>query len=313
MQWTEVTISTTTWGADAMAEVLFRQGVAGVSIEDPADIILYQRKSDDWDYIDERIFSDRGNVVYVKGYLPSGENKKVHAIEQEAAKVASLTEGTTDFGSGEVKTRTVADEDWAENWKQYYKPFTVGQTLAVVPCWEEFDAPSRIIVRLDPGAAFGTGQHETTVMCLAFLEKSNMEGKTVLDIGCGTGILGIAAICKGAKNATLVDRDPVAVSAAIHNAQLNDCIDKVQIREGNLADQVHGPFDVIFANIVADAILKVLPEIQNLLSPSGLFIASGIIRDREEAVVQAALHCGLSAAERMQQGEWVALCLRGQG
>ena len=310
MQWTEVTIQTTTQGADAMAAVLFSQGVSGVSIEDPADIELYQRPSEEWDYIDESIFADHGSSVYVKGYLPSEEAEKVDIIRMEAQRVADLSDEHIDFGTGEVSTRTVRDEDWSENWKKYYKPFTVGDTLAITPCWEQFDSPGRTVVQLEPGAAFGTGQHETTFMCLSLAEKRDVKGKRILDIGCGTGILGIACVCLGAKTATLIDRDSVAVSAAHHNAALNDATDKVKILLGNLADEVKGTFDVVFANIVADAVIALLPEIPRVLNADGILVASGIIRDREADVAKAAQMHRLATIERMQMGEWVALCMK---
>ncbi len=312
MQWTEVTIQTTTEGSDAMAEVLFAQGISGVSIEDPADISLYQRPSDEWDYIDESIFSNQGATVLVKGYLPPQQDDKLDTIRAEAKRIACLSDGNIDFGSGEVTTRLVRDEDWSENWKQYYKPFVVGDTLAVTPCWETFEEPGRTVVKLEPGAAFGTGQHETTFMCLSLAEKRDLSGLKVLDIGCGTGILGIASVCMGAQTATLIDRDPVAVSASTNNAQLNGCTEKTVICQGNLADQVQGTYDVVFANIVADVIIALLPELPCVLSKDGVIIASGIIKEREQDVAEAAKRHNFITEERMQQGEWIALCMRMQ-
>ena len=315
MQWVELTIRTTTQGADAMAQVLMDEGIAGVSIEDAADLQLYRRKSDEWDYIDETIFADHGDVVYVKGYIAM--EKKVYgainSIMERAARIAEMDEPGFDPGAGEVLVKLVQDEDWAENWKQYYKPFTVGERLAVKPCWEAYDAPGRTVVELEPGAAFGTGQHETTLMCLSLCERYVTPDSLVLDIGCGTGILGIAAVKLGAQFATSVDRDEVAVSACKHNAALNGCLDRMEVLEGNLADKVHGKYDLIFANIVADAVIALLPQAKHLMAKGATIVCSGIILEREADVLQAAQAQGLCVDARCNRGEWVALALKAAG
>lgn len=309
MRWIEVSIETTSEGADAMAEVLFGFGVSGVSIEDPNDIELYKRKSDEWDYLDESIFCDQNGVTFVKGYLTPENAGFVDLIRSEAKRVATLPDLMVSFGTGNVSTREVMDEDWAENWKQYYHPFIVGRNLAVTPCWEDFEAPGRIVVRMEPGAAFGSGQHETTLMCLTLLDKVISDGDSVLDIGCGTGILGICAVCMGASEALLIDRDEIAVSAARHNAALNRVEDLVIVKKGDLADCVDGQYDIVFANIVADAVIALLPDMHRLLTENGCLIASGIIADREDDVIRAANAQGLSVDTHLRQGEWIALLL----
>ena len=274
MQWIEVTIHTNTQGADAMADVFFSMGITGVSIEDAADIALYQRESDEWDYIDESIFADRGEDVQVKAYIQDepGAEKQIAQIRARAAEAASVP--GFDAGSGRVETKTLQEEDWSENWKQYYKPFTVGEKLAVTPYWEPYEAEDgRVVVTLEPGAAFGTGQHETTFLCLDLCQKYGKENGRVLDVGCGTGILGIAAVQLGARECLAVDRDEVAVSACRHNVALNGCEEKVTPVHGNLADQAEGQYDLIFANIVADAVIALLPEAKAHLAKNGTIIA----------------------------------------
>ncbi len=311
MRWTEVTICTTTDGADAMAQVLFSMGVDGVSIEDPADIALCQRQGGDWDYIDEKLLADRGANVYVKGYFPSEHQQdKVQTIRDKVALIVSMENDGLNFGSGEIDVHLIEDEDWSQNWKKYYKPFAVGETLAVTPCWEPYASPGRVVVRLDPGAAFGTGQHETTFMCLFMAEHAVQTGDCVLDIGCGTGILGIASIALGASHATLIDRDETALDAARHNVDLNNVAQLVDILRGDLAHGVNGPYEIVFANIVADAVIALMPDVKRLITTQGAFIASGIIAQREQDVIVAAERNGLLVEERMRRGEWIALLLR---
>lgn len=310
MQWIEITIHTTTSGADAMANVFFQLGISGVSIEDAADIALYQRESIEWDYIDETIFAGRNGDVRVKAYIQNEPNaaRLVEAVRQKAQQVAAVP--GFDAGPGTVETRTLEEEDWSENWKQYYKPFTVGERLAVTPYWEPYDnADGRTVVTLEPGAAFGTGQHETTYLCLDLCQQYVRPGIRVLDVGCGTGILGIAAVQLGAGECLAVDRDEVAVAACRHNAALNDCQARVKPVQGNLADQAEGTYELVFANIVADAVIALLPEAKRHLAAEGTLIASGIILEREQDVLAAARAQGFAVKDRRAKGEWVALAL----
>ena len=196
MQWVEVTIRTTTLGSEAMSQVLFDEGVTGVSIEDMADVENLRTRHDEWDYMDEDIFSEHGNVVYVRGYFmrqPSTD-QLVNRIMEKVVEITENAEEGFDVGLGEVLVKMVEEEDWSESWKQYYKPIEVGDRLVVKPEWEDYEnREGRVVVELDPGAAFGTGQHETTLMCLELGEQYVRENDEVLDIGCGTGILGISA------------------------------------------------------------------------------------------------------------------------
>lgn len=308
MKWVELTIRTTTLGADAMAEVLFDAGVNGVSIEDHADVDLFQRNEEEWDYIDENICAEHGTEVYVKGYLPYGGSvySYTNKIMQRAAAIVENSSEDFDVGRGEVLVRMVEDEDWSESWKQYYKPIEVGETLAICPQWEQYNG-ERTVIMMDPGMAFGTGQHETTLMCLEFCEQFAHNGMCVLDVGCGTGILGIASALIGAQSVLCTDRDSVAVSAVRINSELNNVEDIVSFQLGNLADGVKGEFDLVFANIVADAIIPLMQSMKKLLARQGNFIASGIIAEREADVMEAAKAARLKLKDRKAQGEWVAL------
>ena len=311
MQWIEITIHTNTNGADAMADVFFSLGIAGVSIEDAADIALYQRESNDWDYIDESIFANRGGDVRVKAYIQDEPHAPaiLEAVRQKAAAVAS-TPGF-DAGPGTVETQSLQEEDWSENWKQYYKPLPIGKKLVVVPAWEEQPADGRVALRLDPGLIFGTGSHATTRMCLAALEQYAGPGKTALDLGCGSGILGIGALLLGCAHVTGCDIDPKAPEVAAGNAALNGFAgDRFTVCAGDiLADaglrrDLGTGYDLVLANIVSDVIIPLAAHAPAFLAPGGTFICSGIIDGREDEVRAAIERAGFTVTAHDSLEEW---------
>ena len=224
----------------------------------------------------------------VKGYVADcPENyEKVEAAKAAVARLKTLGLGV-DLGTLAVTVRTVDEEDWANNWKQYYKPLLIGRRLLVLPCWEEKPETDRVVLKLDPGMAFGTGAHHTTRMCLEFLERVMEPGEDMLDMGCGSGILSIAARLLGAKRAVAVDIDPIAETVARDNARMNGLgEDGYEIHIGNLLDdaslraKIGGSYPVVAANIVADVIIGLAPYAKTVVSPGGWFIVSGIIDDR---------------------------------
>ena len=220
------------------------------------------------------------------------------------------TDASHRYGSLEITTETVDDSAWTDTWKQYYRPIEISDRLAVVPEWENFSPKlGQTVLRMDPGAAFGTGSHETTAMCLGFLSDMEIAGKTVLDVGCGSGILSVAALLLGADSAVGVDIDPLAVKMSGENAALNGVQSRAAFKTGDLTQKVTGCFDIVLANIVADVILKLLKDIKSKMKPDGKLIVSGIIDERSEEIKQALKAGGFMIEQAKRQRDWNAfLC-----
>ena len=212
------------------------------------------------------------------------------------------------MGRLEISCENLLEEDWENNWKQYYKPLRVGRRLVVVPSWEDYEKQADdIILRLDPGMAFGTGTHATTRLCMELLEQSITPGCTVLDVGCGSGILAVCSVLLGASHADGVDIDELAVKIAGENAALNQAADRTHFVQGDLTDKISGQYDVICANIVADVIIRLCPSLRRFLQPGGYFLASGIIDERSVEVEKAIRDCGMYITDRREEDGWVAL------
>lgn len=311
MDWKQITVATTTAGAEVVSEILMEAGAAGTAIEDRAEVEAQQRLPGDWDYIDENILKNMALEVQVMAWYPvDGRLADTLAhIRQRLQDVLAMDLGF-DAGTLALTSGDVKDEDWENNWKQYYKPFEVGQKLLVKPVWEQTDGKGRIVIEMEPGMAFGTGTHETTFMCLELLDSVVQPGTLVWDIGCGTGILSAAAVLLGAGQAVAVDRDPVAVSAARINSELNHVQDRVDVRLGDLTKGLSGQPDLIVANIIAEVIIMMACDAFAAVKPGGLFICSGIILAREEAVREALAAAGFTILEVKHMGEWVSMLTR---
>lgn len=213
-----------------------------------------------------------------------------------------------DIGQGKMETSKVKEEDWANNWKYYFKPQPIGERVVIKPTWEDYDEEEgQVIVELSPGMAFGTGTHETTILCVEAVEKHIKSGDCLLDIGCGTGILTITGLLLGARQATAVDLDLDAVRIAKENADRNQVLHKANIMHGDLMEDVSGSFNVVVANIIADAIIEISKNVKEYLTDDGIFIASGIILDRIEDVEAALEEEGLSILEVKTMGGWAAV------
>lgn len=311
MDWKQITINATTAGTEIVSNLLMEAGAAGTAIEDRAEVEAQRRRPGEWDYIDESILAGMGEEARVTAWYPVDNrlSDTLAFIRQRLAYIGAMELGF-DAGSLSIKTDDVRDEDWQNNWKQYYKPFEVGERLLVKPVWEAVDAKGRAVLEMEPGMAFGTGTHETTFLCLELLEKYVRPGTLVWDVGCGTGILAVAAVLLGAERAVAVDRDPVAVSAARNNAALNRMEGKVDVREGDLMKGLEGKPDLIVSNIIAEVIIPMAREASRRLGPGGLFICSGIILSREDAVHQALVDAGFEILETKRMGEWVAIAVK---
>ncbi len=290
----QIRVTTTKENSEtAIAVMTAMEFFGGLMIEDFSDIDACP-----WDYIDEELLKKDKTHVSVSGYVASGENitgilERLHVM---------LPEGSS------VEVIGVNEDDWANNWKKYYKPIHVGENLVIKPSWIDYEkSGDEIIVELDPGMAFGTGTHETTRMCMEHLEKYITPASRVLDVGCGSGILSLTSALIGAREITGVDIDPVAVKTAAENGRLNGFIPpRYVMLKGDLVDKAEGKYDVIVANIIADVIIKVCPDIKQFMEEDGVFISSGIILDRKEDVQNAFVSNGYNIVDVKTEGEWVS-------
>lgn len=310
MNYLEVAVYTTTQASDAVAEVLMEAGASGVSIEDEADIALNQRPEGEWDYIAPDIYSHLAGEVRVACYLARDDELRgrLEQIKNRMEDLLRLSDEYWIVGSGRIATRVVRQDDWANAWKKYYTSVKVGKNLVVVPTWEHYQPENNeIVIHLDPGMAFGTGTHETTMMCMEMLEKIVQPGDAMLDIGCGTGILSLCTARLGVKSIIAIDKDPVAVRVCKENIALNRLQKKIKVVRGDLLDKSYPKVDILAVNIVADAIIKVLRHVSRVMHDHTQLICSGIIKDREQDVLESIEQAGLVVVERMEMGEWVAL------
>ncbi len=318
MKWLEVTVATTDEGADIVSARLSMLGINEVSVVQGHDEV--ERIMNDavkyWDYAEDAALNDQPAVKAYLAMLPENEGM-IAKIEASMKELKAMEQDIgVSLGSLEVTSREVDEEDWANNWKAYFKPIKVGDRLTVCPTWEETeDDGTRAILRIDPGMAFGTGAHHTTRMCLELLEKDLKEGDSVIDVGCGSGILSASAILMGAKDALAIDIDPVATKIAAETAEKNgidimrytvytgDILTDKQIREA----ATRRKYDIVLANIVANVIIALAPLVPELMHKDSVFIASGIIDDRLDEVAAALEENGLSIREIREGEDWRAL------
>ena len=319
MDWTEVTIFTTTAGIDVVTDLLDELHIEGYALEDAADFEEFLHDTEIyWDYVDEELCKNlRGQETKIKIYLPedeSGESQLAALNRLLAEKKEQDAENA--WGRLTTETAVTRQEDWEWGWKQYFKPFPVGETFLIKPSWEEVDDPQgRRILEIDPASSFGTGSHDTTQLCMAALERTIRGGERLLDMGTGSGILAIAAGMLGAKPETVVDIDPHCLTCAQENAERNGvtlgkalCGDA--LRDPALADEIGADYDVICANIVADIIIGMAPMFAEKLVPGGTLITSGIIAPRADEVGEALEKAGFTLLDRAESSDWAAFTAR---
>lgn len=318
MKWKEITIYTTEEGTEIILARLDMLGITQVNIvqgDEEIDALLHSCEKY-WDYADEVAMGKQPSVQAYVSDVP--ENAAVEqAVRNSIAELDSMrSEIGIDMGSLKIEVRSVDEEDWANNWKAYFKPMPVGEKLLVCPSWEKIpEGNTRAVLKIDPGMAFGTGTHHTTRMCLELLEKNIKNGDLVADLGCGSGILSIAASLMGAKETYAIDIDPVAARVAAENAELNGIdMSGYFIRIGDILsdekfrDDISGRrYDIVLANIVANVIIAFAPVIPQLMKPDGKLIASGIIADRLDEVLDALKANGLEAVEICSGEDWRAV------
>lgn len=313
LKWSEITIHTTNEATEAIANIFHEAGASGVVIEDSAEP---DRERDN--VYGEIVELDRADFpsegIIIKAYLPINDSL-VEATKQIDALIANLPSFGINIGEHDTQISEVDEEDSATAWKKYYHPVNVSNRFTIVPTWEEYDRvkSDELIIELDPGMAFGTGTHATTVMCLQALEKYVKAGDTVVDVGTGSGVLSIGAALLGAKKVQALDLDYVAVTAAKENIVLNKVDDVVQVEEGNLLDIISVTPSIIVANILADVIMSFSADAAKILPENGLFIVSGIIGDKEQEVKNDLIAKGFDIIDSMLTEDWVALIAQKKG
>lgn len=315
MKWNKFRLKTTTESEDLVSSMLMDLGIQGIEIEDKTPLTQQDKQQMFVDILP--IFGTDDGVAYISFYLEEEEDKEtvlanVRAELEEMRAYANVGEGT-------IEESQTEDVDWVNNWKQYFHQFYVDDIL-IIPSWEDVkpEDEDKMIIHIDPGTAFGTGMHETTQLCIRQLRKFVNPETTILDVGCGSGILGMLALKFGAKYSVGTDLDPCAIEATYENMEVNG-ISKEQyevmigniIDDKNVQDKVgYGKYDIVVANILADVLVPLTPVILNQLKPGGIYITSGIIDDKEETVVNCVKEHGLEVLEVTHQGEWVSVTAR---
>lgn len=320
MIWKELTIHTTEEAVEMISNFLHEAGAGGVTIEEhvdndkPRDTSLGQ-----WFEIPPNDIPE--GEAKISGYFPEGIDME-EVISQVKERTEELREYDINPGNPVITVRDVSEDDWANNWKQYFKPIRVSSRLTIKPTWEQYEPESaeERIIELDPGMAFGTGTHPTTSLCLRTLEGVIREGDEVIDVGTGSGILAIGACQLGASRVLALDLDPVAVSSAMENTRLNRLEGQIQVVESDLLSvlkkesdipvNVQLPVRVVVANILAEIILLFIEDVYEALQPGGYYIASGIYKNKEQAVEEALVAAGFEISQTARDEDWVAFVAR---
>ena len=304
MDWSEIKIEIATADIEKASAIANMAVPYGIYIEDYSDLEVSALEIAHIDLIDEDLLNKDRNKAIIHIYISEEDNA--------AEAVSYLTER---FNSENIKynilTDIVKDTDWNENWKKYFKAFEVGNRLAVVPGWEKYEnSDNRMILSIDPGAAFGTGTHATTWLCLNALDKYVKPGDSLLDIGCGSGILAIAGALLGCEECVGVDIDKQSVKTATENAHINNISQKCSFVHGDLVECISGKYDIICANIVADVILRLFKDIKSYVKAGTIFIISGIIDVRSKDIEAGIEEYGFNIEEKLTRDNWCAYIIK---
>ena len=315
MKWNKFRLKTTPAAEDIVSSMLMDLGIQGVEIEDRIPLTQTDKEQMFVDILPE-IEEDDG-TAYLSFYLEEDEDKgKILAdVKRELKEMSEYV----DVGECLIEESQTEDVDWVNNWKQYFHQFYVDDIL-IIPSWEDVrpDDEDKMIIHIDPGTAFGTGMHETTQLCIRQLRKYVTKSTRILDVGCGSGILGMLALKFGAAYSVGTDLDPCAIDATYENMEVNGITrDRYEVMTGNIIDDKeiqdkvgYGCYDIVVANILADVLVELTPVIVSQLKPGGIYITSGIIDDKEETVTEAVKAAGLTVLDVTYQGEWVCVTAR---
>lgn len=325
MEWIEVFVSVSQIGLEPVAGVLYECALTGLMISDEADFQEFLEAPDrDWDYIADELVEEKqkletGITFFLRDNLYGREQL---AQIKSALAVLKEQEKELDLGSLEMTMKNVQEEDWANNWKKYFKPFPVGDKIMIRPSWEELTEPTdKVVLKIDPGHIFGTGTHETTQLCMELIETYLKKDDMVLDIGCGSGILSIASLLLEAKEADAVDIDPNAIQIAYENSDMNHIPrEKYHVCSGNILEDetLHEKYsgkkyDMVEANIVADVIIALTKKVPDYIKDGGIFLCSGIIVERKDDVMNALASGGYTVLDVKEKKGWVAIAARYEG
>ncbi len=304
MNWTEITVTVPVADTETASAIANMTVPYGIYIEDYSDLEIKAEEIAHIDLIDEDLVAKDRTKSIIHIYISECDNA--------AEAIAFLSERLVAAGiDAHVSSVGVNDADWNENWKKYFKAFEVGERLAVCPSWEEYEnRENRTVLSIDPGAAFGTGTHATTSLCLSVLEKQVNEQSKVLDIGCGSGILAIAGVLLGAESAVGVDIDAQSVKTAKENAEINNVQAKTEFLVGDLAEKVSGEYNIVCANIVADVIIRLFDNVTDYMTDDGVLIVSGIIDLRADDVKKSAKEHGLNIVTELTRDNWCAYLIK---
>ncbi len=341
MQWIEIMIKTTEEASDAICEMLAQLGADGIAVCDPYEIKRIIEDPESLAYADEGYVDSLGTDVVIKAYFaelddglirmgaksdeyidPDGigmiydnitdkSMRADEALEELKRRLGEIGE-YLNVGDGFVGSKYVKDEDWANNWKADYKSFRISDRVIICPSWEETEfGADDVVIRLDPGSAFGTGTHETTSMCAELIDRylSNVPDGKLLDLGTGSGILAIIANKLGATDVEAIDIDKLVVDVAIDNCEINGCSD-IKCHTGELRDAYEGSYKIIIANIIADVIAAIVADVKDRLDDDGVFICSGIINTKADRVRSAIAACGMKIVEEHEKNDWIAMVVR---
>lgn len=315
MKWNQFRLKTTTEAEDIVSSMLMDLGIQGVQIEDKVPLTEQDKEQMFVDILPQ-IPADDG-VAYLTFYLEEEEDPE--AVMERVRKELEEMRSYVDVGECTIEESQTEDVDWVNNWKKYFHQFYIDDIL-VIPSWEQVEAKDsdKMVIHIDPGTAFGTGMHETTQLCIRQLRKYVKPGAQILDVGCGSGILGMLALKFGAAHSVGTDLDPCAIDATHENMKANGIReDQYEVMIGNIIDDKevqdkagYEKYDIVAANILADVLVPLTPVILHQLKKGGIYITSGIIDDKEETVTEAVRAAGMEVLEVHHQGEWVSVTAR---